>query len=112
MNHAMLSRLRVAFLLGAAWLGGALATTSAFASPAGTGEFHGAVYQVDTVYNFVDVIMPGGTKRFYAGPDSVVRVRGKRAALIDIAMGEEVQGTYRAGPKGMRTVVTIDDLAK
>ena len=41
--------------------------------------FHGTVYQVDTVYNFVDVIMPGGTKRFYAGPATIVRCAPEKA---------------------------------
>jgi hypothetical protein len=81
------------------------------AAPASSaGTFHGTVYQIDTVFNFVDVIMPGGTKRFYADPATVVRVHRKRAALIDIAMGEEVRGTYRVNAKGIRTVVAIDDL--
>jgi hypothetical protein len=92
-----------ALLFGASSLAGVAAAPS-------TGAFHGTVYQIDTVYNFVDVIMPGGTKRFYAGPDTVVRVERKRAALIDIAMGEEVRGTFRIDAKGVRTVVTIDDL--
>jgi hypothetical protein len=74
------------------------------------GSFHGTVYQIDTVYNFVDVIMPGGTTRFYADPDTIVQVQHKRAELIDIAMGEQVRGTYRTDAKGTRTVVTIDDL--
>jgi hypothetical protein len=73
-------------------------------------SFHGTVYQIDTVFNFVDVIMPGGTKRFYADDASVIHVHFKKAALIDIAMGEEVRGTYRLDAKGTRIVVTIDDL--
>ncbi len=78
---------------------------------AGTaGSFRGTVYQIDTVFNFVDVIMPGGTKRFYADGASLVHVHGKKAALIDIAMGEQVMGTYRVDAKGNRLVVTIDDL--
>lgn len=92
-----------ALLFGASSLAGLAAAPSA-------GTFHGTVYQIDTVYNFVDVIMPGGTRRFYAGPATVVRVERKRAALIDIAMGEEVRGTYRTDAKGVPTVVTIDDL--
>jgi hypothetical protein len=76
----------------------------------GVESFHGTVYQVDTVFNFVDVIMPGGTKRFYANNASIVHVHLKKAALIDIAMGEEVEGTYRMDAKGMRIVVRIDDL--
>ncbi len=81
------------------------------ARAAGTaGSFRGTVYQIDTVFNFVDVIMPGGTKRFYADDASLVHVQGKKAALIDIAMGEQVSGTYRVDAKGNRLVVTIDDL--
>ena len=83
----------------------------AVAAPASaTGTFHGTVYQIDTVFNFVDVIMPGGTKRFYADPATIVRVHRKRAALIDIAMGEEVRGIFRTDARGVRTVVAIDDL--
>jgi hypothetical protein len=98
------------------WLVPLLGLFLALALPVGAGEgpapglFHGTVYQVDTVFNFVDVIMPGGTRRFYADPSSVVHVRRKRAALVDICMGEEVRGTYRTNPQGVRTVVTIDDL--
>ena len=72
--------------------------------------FHGTVYQIDTVFNFVDVIMPGGTKRFYADNASIVHVHLKKAELIDIAMGEEVRGTYRLDAKGNRLVIAIDDL--
>jgi hypothetical protein len=90
---------------------GLLETSADWAAPPpDAGTFHGTVYQVDTVYNFVDVIMPGGTKRFYAGPATIVRVHRKRAALIDIAMGEEVQGTYRMDSKGVSTAVSINDL--
>jgi hypothetical protein len=73
-------------------------------------SFRGTVYQIDTVFNFVDVIMPGGTKRFYADDATIVHVHFKNAALIDIAMGEEVRGTYRLDAKGNRIVVRIDDL--
>jgi len=77
-----------------------------------TGSFRGTVYQIDTVFNFVDVIMPGGTKRFFADDASLVHVHGKKAALIDIAMGEQVTGTYRLDAKGNRLVVTIDDVTR
>ena len=78
-------------------------------SPAGAGTFHGTVYQVDTVYNFVDVDETGGRHRFFADSASLVRVGQKRAALIDIAMGEEVHGTYRTGAQGARILMTIKD---
>jgi len=74
--------------------------------------FRGTVYQIDTVFNFVDVIMPGGTKRFYADTASLVHVQGKKAELIDIAMGEQVKGTYRLDAKGNRLVLTIDDVTR
>jgi hypothetical protein len=74
-----------------------------------SGSFQGSVYQIDTISDFVDVIMPGGTKRFYAGPGTTVQVKGKRAELIDIAMGEKVRGTYRTDAKGRHIVVAIDD---
>ena len=77
---------------------------------AGEGTFHGTVYQIDTVFNFVDVIMPGGKKRFYTGPRSVAHVRGHRAALIDIAMGDKVRGTYLTDSNGTRVLLTIGDL--
>jgi hypothetical protein len=108
MTREMLHSMTASVVLAAFLLGARLAG----ASPPAAGDFHGTVYQVDTVYNFVDVIMPGGTKRFYTAPGSIVHVRGERAALIDIAMGEEVRGTYRTGSDGKRTVVAIDDLAK
>lgn len=82
--------------------------TEAAATPASS--FHGTVYQVDTIYNFVDVIMLGGTRRFYADDASIVHVHRHAAKLIDISMGEEVRGTYRVDPKGARIVVKIDDL--
>jgi hypothetical protein len=75
-------------------------------------SFRGTVNQIDTVFNFVDVIMPGGTKRFYADAATLIHVNRKKAALIDIAMGEEVRGTYRLDAKGARVVVTIDDLTR
>jgi hypothetical protein len=93
----------------------ALTWTGLSARAAGTANalsFHGTVYQIDTVFNFVDVIMPGGTKRFYADDATLVHVNRKKAALIDIAMGEEVRGTYRLDAKGARVVVTIDDLTR
>jgi hypothetical protein len=77
-----------------------------------TGSFRGTVYQIDTVFNFVDVIMPGGTRRFFADGASVVHVHGRKAALIDMAMGEQVSGTYRVDAKGNRLVVTIDDVTR
>jgi hypothetical protein len=89
----------------------ACASSSARAADAGKAlPFHGTVYQIDTVFNFVDVIMPGGTKRFYADNASIVHVHLKKAELIDIAMGEEVRGTYRLDAKGNRLVIAIDDL--
>jgi hypothetical protein len=107
MPHPMRMK-AVPLLLVALWLG---VLPPAVAAPAAgdAGTFHGTVYQIDTISNFVDVIMPGGTKRFYADPATIVRVHRKRASLIDIAMGEEVRGTYRTNAKGLRTVVTIDD---
>ena len=100
--------MKARFSLAALMFGAASVACRAADPPAGA--FYGTVYQIDTVNNFVDVIMPGGTRRFYAGPATVVRVQRKRAALIDIAMGEEVRGTYRTDAKGERIVVTIDDL--
>jgi len=110
--------LRATFAAALALAGAACVDLPARASDSGdtsskTGDlrsFHGTVYQIDTVFNFVDVIMPGGTKRFYADDASIVHVHFKKAALIDIAMGEEVKGTYRLDAKGARIVVTIDDL--
>jgi hypothetical protein len=88
----------------------AVANRAAAAPMPSSGFFQGPVYQVDTVYNFVDVIMPDGTKRFYAGPGTTVHVNGNRAGLIDIAMGEKVRGTYRTDAKARHIVVTLDDL--
>jgi hypothetical protein len=84
----------------------------ALAAPASSAEaqpFHGRVYQVDTVFNNIDVIMPDRKRTLWADASTRVRVHGQRAQLIDIAMGDEVKGTYVAGPKGALRLVRIDD---
>ena len=83
-----------------------------FAAPdsaAGAQPFHGRVYQVDTVFNNIDVIMPDRKRTLWADASTRVRVHGQRAQLIDIAMGDEVRGTYVAGSKGALRLVRIDD---
>ncbi len=72
--------------------------------------FRGKVYQVDTIYNNIDVILPSGKKTFWADASTRVRVHRKPAQLIDIAMGDEVRGTYTTGAKGARVLVTIEDV--
>lgn len=72
-------------------------------------SFQGKVYQVDTIYNTIDVIMPDRKRTLWADAGTQVRVHGRRAQLIDIAMGESVSGTYRSGPHGALRLVTIDD---
>jgi hypothetical protein len=90
------------------------ATRPAAAAPAPAGKiltFHGKVYQVDTIYDNVDVIMPDRTRTLWADATTQVRLHGKRANLIDIAMGDKVSGTYVRGPKGNLMLVTIVDQA-
>jgi hypothetical protein len=102
----LLLRVMMAFALACA------GCSSRAAGPANALSFRGTVYQIDTVFNFVDVIMPGGTKRFYADDGTRVHVNRKKAALIDIAMGEQVRGTYRTDAKGTRIVIMIDDVTR
>jgi hypothetical protein len=100
-----MKRLSVSFL-GALALAG-----NAWAAPAPS-PFQGRVYQVDTVYNNVDVIMRDRTRTLWADAATQVRVHHQRAQLIDIAMGDPVSGTYRIGPKGALVLVTIDDASR
>lgn len=95
-------------LLATLVLGGAAPLPAAPIAAKGT--FRGTVYQIDTVFNFVDVNMPGGRKRFYTGPHTVAHVHGRRAALIDIAMGDKVRGTYITDSNGTQVLLTIDDV--
>jgi len=87
--------------LGAPWV---------CAAPAPAAQpFHGRVYQVDTVFNNIDVIMPDRKRTLWADASTRVRVHGQRAQLLDIAMGDEVSGTYVVGPKGALRLVRIED---
>jgi hypothetical protein len=102
--------MRPVFLSALLLLAG-VAAPHAWAAPASSGAqpFHGRVYQVDTVFNNIDVIMPDRKRTLWADASTRVRVHGQRAQLIDIAMGDEVKGTYVAGPKGALRLVRIDD---
>jgi hypothetical protein len=82
---------------------------AAGASFAGAQPFHGRVYQVDTVFNNIDVIMPDRRRTLWADASTRVRVHGQRAQLLDIAMGDKVSGTYIVGPKGALRLVRIED---
>jgi hypothetical protein len=93
-----------------AWV--SFATTWAAPAEVAPQPFHGRVYQVDTVYNNVDVIMPDRKRTLWADTATQVRVNRNRAQLIDIAMGDQVSGTYRKGPKGTLILVTIDDSSR
>ena len=75
-------------------------------------HFQGKVYQVDTIYNNVDVIMPDRTRTFWADGATQVRVQGRHGQLIDIAMGDRVRGTYRAGPKSALILISVEDLGQ
>ena len=86
---------------------------AALASPEKPGApmpFHGKVYQVDTVYNNIDVIMPDRTRTFWADDATRVKVHRAHAHLIDISMGDEVRGTYAVGPHGKMKLMTIEDV--
>ncbi len=89
-----------------AWMSAAWAAPAASTAPQ---PFHGRVYQVDTVFNNIDVIMPDRKRTFWADAATRVRVHQQRAQLIDIAMGDEVSGTYVTGPKGALMLVRIED---
>jgi len=91
------------------------ALLSALSAVAGTpqapGPFEGRVYQVDTIYNNIDVFVDGRKTTFWANDATKVKVHRKRAQLIDIAMGDQVRGTYVTGAKGARILVTIEDVS-
>jgi len=91
----------------AAWTMAGLVQGAPAAAPV---PFHGTVYQVDTVFNNIDVIMPDRKRTLWADVSTRVRVHGRKAQLIDIAMGDEVSGSYVAGPKGALILVKIEDL--
>jgi hypothetical protein len=103
----------VSLCAGALLLLGLAGFALAAPSPAGAARpFHGRVYQVDTVFNNIDVIMPDRKRTLWADAATQVRVHGRRAQLIDIAMGDDVRGTYAPGPKGALLLVTIEDLTE
>ena len=89
---------------------GLAAAGQACAAPNTPVAFQGRVYQVDTIYNNVDVIMPDRKRTLWADGATQVRAHGHRAQLIDIAMGDAVRGTYRSGARGELVLVRIEDL--
>jgi hypothetical protein len=105
---------RAFFSLAGAMVGACVFAAGAEGAPTPDApqSFQGKVYQVDTIYNNVDVIMPDRKRTLWADAATQVRVHGHRAQLIDIAMGDAVRGTYRSGPHGALSLVSIEDLSR
>lgn len=78
--------------------------------PLTSGTFEGRVYQVDTIYNNIDVWVGGRKTTFWTDGATKVKVHRKAAQLIDIAMGDQVRGSYTTGAKGARILVMIEDI--